>query len=362
MKKLTFAFLLFITSAFAFTMLNGCSEDNNPLVPVLTHKGAFVLYEGLFGQSQTYDYGFIDFNDNSVSVNVYQNSNNGANLNSVPDGIQVYGNYLFIAAQGSFGQQGTVYKIDAVSNQLVSSKNIGLNPYSLRCTNNGRIFITNTAGDYITVLDTSLNIVQDNISVGSSPSEITLSGDYIYISKQSYTSENSLAIVNINDLSVNKIFFEKPPVCAEAYDGRIFVSTYTGKKIYTISGATNTIADSVVLNITEPAAGYISVLNSGTLFVMGVADTLFSSNVGKRIYKLDLVNKIIDPNYNIIYSGVNDAYGMAYNMNTQQLFVVNSKSGTTNGEVNIYDNGGNLIRNYPDIGGKFPKKIAFLYQ
>lgn len=360
MKKLNFALLLFITSIYIISSFSGCSDDNNPLIPVLTHKGVFVLYEGLFGQPQTYDYGFINLNNNNVSVNVFQNSNNGTNLNAVPDGIQVYGKYLFIASQGSFGQQGTIYKIDAVTNQLITSRDIGLNPYSLLCASNGRIFVTNTAGDYITVLDTALNIVQDNISVGSSPSEISLSGEFVYISKQSYTSENSLAIVNINNFSVSKLFFNTPPVCAEAFNGKIYVSTYSGKKIYTLNSASNSIIDSVDLNITEPALGYISVMNSGSLFFMGVSDTAFSSNVGKRVYKLDLINKIIDPNFNIQYTGVNDSYGMAYNISTQQLYVVNSKSGTANGEVNVYDNNGNLVKNYPDIGGKFPKKIAFL--
>jgi DNA-binding beta-propeller fold protein YncE len=101
-------------------------------------------------------------------------------------------------------------------------------------------------------------------------------------------------------------------------------------------------------------------MDAQTLFVLGVADTSFSSNVGKRIYKVDMQTKVIDPNFNIIYTGNNDVYGLAYHSTEQKLYAVNSRSGTANGEVNVYDKNGNLVITYPDIGGKFPKRIAFL--
>lgn len=360
MKKLIFALLLFITSFFIFTSLNGCGEDNNPLIPVSTHKGAFVLYEGMFGQPQSFDYGFINLENSTVNTNVFQNSNNGANLNSVPDGMITLGGYLFVTAQGNFGGQGTIYKIDAVTNSLMNSKNIGLNPYSLAGELNGNLYVTNTAGNYITVLDTSFNILQDNITVGSSPSEIVLYGDYLYIAKQSYTSEYSLAVMNKNSYNVNKIFFNTPPVCVEKGDNKIFVSTYTGKKIYTVNIQTNTVTDSIALNISEPAIGNIVSMNNDFLLVMGVEDTSFASNIGKRIYKLNLQTGSVDTSFNIRYTGVNDTYGMGYNISTQQLYIANSKSGSANGEINVYDNNGILVKNYPDIGGKFPKRIAFI--
>jgi len=116
MKKLTFVLLLFITSFFILTSLNGCGdEDIVTNDPVTTTKGVFVLYEGAFGQPQSYDYAFIDTGLDTVFSNVYQNSNSGATLNSFLDGMQLVGNELFISAQGSFGQPGSMYKINIIT-------------------------------------------------------------------------------------------------------------------------------------------------------------------------------------------------------------------------------------------------------
>jgi YVTN family beta-propeller protein len=225
---------------------------------------------------------------------------------------------------------------------------------------NANIYVTNTASDYVTVLDNNLNIIEDSIRVGFNPSEIVRFNSNIYVAKQSYTFEKSLAIINTINNQVSRIFFNSPPVCVETGADRVYVSTYSGKKIYSILPSDNSLIDSMVMNITEPAIGTIVLMDSHTLFVLGVTDTSFSSNIGKRIYKVDMQTKVIDPNFNIIYTGNDDAYGIAYHSTEQKLFVANSKNGTVNGEVNVYDKDGNPVITYSDIGGKFPKRIAFI--
>jgi len=362
MKKLTSALLLFITSFFIFTSLNGCGdEDIVTNDPVTTTKGVFVLYEGSFGQPQSYDYAFINTDSGTVNSNVFQNSNSGLTLNAVPDGMQLVNGNLYIVSQGNFGSAGTIYKIDANTNQLISSKNFGTNPYSVTSEFGGNLFVTNSAGDYVTELDVNLNIIADSIRVGSNPSEIVQYGNYLYVAKQSYTTENSVAIINKTNYQVNKFFFNAPPVSVETDDNRIYVSTYSGKTIYSIMWQTNTIVDSMTMNITEPAIGTIMLMQESVVFVLGVSDTSFSSNIGKRIYKVNIANKIIDPSFNIIYTGSDDMYGIIYDKIGQKLYIANSKSGSANGEVKVYDKNGNLLNTFADVGGKFPKRMSVKY-
>ncbi|MBL8017764.1 MAG: hypothetical protein JNK43_10860 [Ignavibacteria bacterium] len=362
MKKFKSVFLFFITSFFIVTFFNGCGEEdivtNNP---VTTTKGVFVLYEGSFGQPTSYDYAFINTDSGTVSASVFQNSNSGMALNSTPDGMLINGSSLFVISQGTYGQAGTIYKINPSTNQLITSRNFGTNPYAAAGDYNGNLYVTNTAGDHITVLDNNLNIIADSVRVGSNPSDIVLYGDYLYVAKQSYAFENSVAIVNKNTYQVNKFYFDTPPVCVTEGENRIYISTYSGKKIYSIIQQFNTIGDSMTMTIPEPAIGSMIAVDSHILLVLGVADTSFASNVGKRVYKVDVQTRTIDPSFNIQFTGTDDVYGISFDRINHRIYIANSKSGTANGEVRVYDLSGNLLNTFPDIGGKFPKKMAFKY-
>jgi hypothetical protein len=76
----------------------GCSKDESPISPISTYRGVFVLYEG--STSVPGDYAFIDFDDNSVSFDLFQNSNSNATLGLYPDGMMLYGTDLYITSQG----------------------------------------------------------------------------------------------------------------------------------------------------------------------------------------------------------------------------------------------------------------------
>ncbi len=356
MKK-SILVLLVLILAFLFA---ACSEEDIINNPVYSTKGIYVLYEGLFNQPATYDYGFIDKDLDTVFSNVYQNSNNGANLNAVPDGMVLLGSQLYVMAQGNFGQQGTIYRINSENNQLIASRNFGTNPYELSIADN-YIYATNTASSYVSKMDLNLTPVNDSIQVGPAPSEIVSLNGYSFIAKQSYTFENSLSILNNSNSQVSKIFFNAPPVSVAKGSDIVYVSTYFNKKIYYVSATSLSVTDSAAIGISEPAIGLIVTGDSRTLFILGVADTSFAYNIGKSVYKFDVVTKSLVPGFNIQFTGSNDAYGIAYDATEDRLYVANSKSGTANGELRVYDDNGNLVKTFADIGGKFPKKMVFKY-
>ncbi|MCI0450514.1 MAG: hypothetical protein L0Y79_12165 [Chlorobi bacterium] len=358
MKKLISASLASIL-LFVLIIFNGCEKDEIINNPVVSTKGIFILYEGVFQQPASYDYAFIDVANNTVQSNVYQNSNNGAFLNSYPDGMALYFNQdLFITAQGTYGQPGTIYKINSDDNRLDTFRNFGNNPYNFIIVNS-KIYVTNIGGDYVSIMDLNFNSLIDSLAVGPNPSDLISALGNIYIAKASYTYENSVAVINISSNNVTKIFFSKPPISVANNTGGIYVSTYTSKKLYILDSITSQISDSISIQIPEPAIGTIVAGNPTTLYVLGVQDTSFSSNIGKKVYRYDLSTNNLDPNFSIEFSGTDDVYGIEYDPFESKIYIANSRGGTVNGEVRVYDKNGNLLNTYSDIGGKLPKRFAF---
>jgi len=359
MKKLTSALLLFINSFFIFTSLNGCGdEDIVTNDPVTTTKGVFVLYEGSFGQPQSYDYGFIDVTTDSVYSNVYQNSNGGSALNSFPNGLQLLGNDLYISAQGTFNQPGSLYKINSTTNQsILTQPSIGKNPYNFVFAN-GNIYITNTASDYVKVVDMNFNTVVDSISVGFNPADILYSSGNIFVGKQTYTFENSLAVINSTN-QVNKLFFQGPPVSIALNSGNVYVSTFGYKKLFVVDASTALVTDSISMPVTQAGIGYLASGSTNTMYVLGT-DTAFQYMQGVSIYKVDLVSKTIDPGFNVSVTGTDVIYGIDYDAVENKIYIAIAK-GNNNGEVRVYDPSGTLLKTYTDIGGKYPRRFAFKY-
>lgn len=359
MKKLTLFFLFVLVSVLVLTQFNGCGDEVITNNPVTSTKGIFVLYEGSFGVPSSYDYGFIDVAIDSVFSNVYQNSNNGNNLNSVPNGMILAGSELFIVSQGTYGQPGSMYRINSTSNQLIHSRpSIGNNPYNFVFAN-GNIYVTNTGSNFVTVVDMNFNTLVDSISVGFNPADILYAGGNVFVGKQSYAFEKSLAVINSNN-QVSKIFFEGAPVSIAHNSGKIYVSTYSYKKLFVLDAATAQVTDSIDVSIPEAGTGHLVSGDSRTLYVLGT-DTVFQYNLGKSIYKVDIVSKSIDPGFTINFTGFDDIYGIDYDPVESKIYVANSKNGSVNGEVRVYNTSGALLKTYSDIGGKFPRRFAFKY-
>src|SRR5258706_1647460 len=355
MKKVFSVFVLCVLAAAAF-FIQSCSNDTITNTPVTTAKGVFVLNDGLFNQPASYDYSFIDLSNDSVYGSVYQNSNGGATLNAVPDGMFINGNNLYVSAQGNFGGTGTIYKIDATTNQKIASRDFGKNPYSIALGSN-KLCATNIAGSFVSLMDLNLGTINDSIAVGPNPADIVyLNGNY-FVAKTSYTFENSVGIVNESSGNASKLFFPAPPIGISNSASQVFVSTYFGKKIYILNaGGTPAITDSISVSITEPAIGTLVMGSNSSLYIVAISDTSSQSSVGKKVYKLNLSTKTLDPAFSIEMTGTNDVYGIAYETTQNRIYISNSKGGLSPGEVRVYDTNGSLIKTYLDIKGKFPKR------
>lgn len=354
MQKKNFFISYFVLLA---VLVSGCSRDEITNIPVSSTSGILVLYEGGFTPGSG-DYSFINTSNDSVYNDVFKNSNNNANLGLIPDGMFLYGQYLYVTSQGSFGGQGRMFKISSSDNKLLDTASFGVNPYDFDISQ-GDFWVTNIGGSTVTRIDGNLNIVNPSIEVGTNPTKIIPAMSYMYVAKASYTSENSVAVINVFNNSVIKAFFDAPPVSVAYNTGGVFVSTYTNKKIYLLDTlAINSVIDSISLDlIPNNAAGEVIAGDYRTLYVVGLDTSLFS-NVGKVVYKIDIFTKQWAAFIND--GSIMDIYGIAYDAVNSQVVIADSRSGGAPGHVRVYGNDGSLRKTYI-LSGYFPRKIVFKY-
>lgn len=356
MLKKIFYLLLIIVSLFLY----GCARENPNTPAAVTTKGVFVLCEGSF--SQPGDLSFINTNNDSVYNNIYSNSNNGANLAPFPDDFFLLAPYIFIVAQGQWGGPGKMYKLDYNTYKLLdTSANFGVNPYEFGYAE-GIFFVTNTAGSTVTEMTQSFHIVNE-FQVGPKPTEIVFGFHSLYVAKQNYDqTENSVAVIDVLSHNVTKAFFPAPPVSVAFTTYGIFVADYSNKKLYMLdTSITNRIIDSVALNVPSNAIGKIVAGDQGILYLVGVADTAFQSNIGNTVYKYSIDNRALDPGFSTIQmSTLHDVYGIAYDKENKLIYIADSQGGAINGLVSIYSATGSFIKTYA-IVGKHPSKFAFKY-
>jgi hypothetical protein len=351
MKKKDFLFLgIFIFSV----LLISCSRDEVTNSPVSNTQGILVLYEGGLTPGSG-DYAFINTNNDSVYNDVYRNSNNNANLGLFPDGMYLYGQYLYVTSQGNYGGAGKMFKIGSTDNKLLDTLTFGTNPYDIELSE-GDFWVTNIGGSTVTRIDGNLNVLS-TIQVGANPTKIVNSLNHLYVAKASYTSEYSVAVIDNISNSVSKIFFNSAPVSvASTYKG-VYVSAYTDKKLYLIdtlqfNSVVDSISCAVILN---DAVGEITAGENNFIYVVGTDTSLFG-NTGKTVYKVDITTKSVTEFIND--QQIMDIYGVAYNPVKRQIVIADSRSGSQPGQVRVYDKNGSLVRMY-QLTGYYPRKFAF---
>lgn len=350
-KLITVSFLI-ISSSF----LPGCSNENvtNPVIN--TNHGVLVLYEGI-GTSGSGDYAFIDVDNNIVVNDLFQDTNH-TTLGLYPDGMMLYGPFLYVSSQGEYGHQGRIFRINSSSNLLLDTLTFGTNPYDFALAL-GCLYVTNIAGTYVSRMDLNLTMVNSDIEVGPNPAEIISAVSNIYVTKASYTTENSLAVINpVND-HVTKLYFSAPPVSAAYQYNGVYISTFTNKKLYAVDTviSPNRLIDSIPVPNPYSAIGDVVAGKFPALYVVAV-DIVSYNNIGKLVYKVDLYTRTVSVLIND--PAIVNIYGISYDSVKEKIYIADSMNGGGNGIVRVYNTDGTWLKNY-NIGRMMPRKFAFKY-
>jgi len=241
MKKLKFTL---ITSILTFALiLFGCNDSSGPNVNNLGGNalaGAYILY----GAPAFTDYAFYDATKDSVTDFVYKSSNSGKLLQGNPGDLKLNSDRkLYLTTSGSPGGNGTIYKIDPLSNVIEDSLYFGSAPLGF-AINNNRIVIGNSGSSNITVLDLDFNIIKDTVEVGSNPANVLYAFNRYIITRNTLNNERSAALVNEVNYEVAKLFFPFVPVQAIYNVNGIFLSTNLNNNVYRVDQESFTTIDS----------------------------------------------------------------------------------------------------------------------
>jgi len=234
-----------ITSILTFALtLFGCNDSTGPTI---TNNGgnalagAYILY---YSSATGTDYAYYDAVKDSVTDFVFSSNNPGVKLNVNPGEMKLNSDRkLYITTLGIPGNNGTIYKIDPLTNNVTDSLRFGSQPNGY-AINNNRIVAANSGSTNVTVLDLDFNIIKDTVEVGSNPANVLYGFNKYIVSRNTLNNERSAAFVDEINYGVTKLFYPYVPVQAIYNVNGIFISTNLNKIIYRVDPGTITTLDS----------------------------------------------------------------------------------------------------------------------
>jgi len=323
--------------------ISSCERDEiitDPTTVVNPSKGAYIISEGTFSPG-TSKLSFYNNTTDSFYVSIF----NPGSLGITPDGMIKDGNDLYITEQGS-GASGKIYKTDT-NGTVIASANVGVSPYSLTISNN-KIYITNGPANNVSVVDKTSLSTLNTVNVGLYPQEILAIGNRVFVCNTSVFGGGTDSTVSVIDATSDTIVAtikvgKTPSSLAISTDGKLLVGCpgdIVNAVIYKIDPASYNKIDSFK-NLSHGFCKDIMIINSGKIIFIG--GDIYAEGT---IESYDLSSGI---STTIISKPINDLnYGLAYNSNTQQIYVgIAAANFTSSGKFRIYNSSGVLRNEFP---------------
>jgi YVTN family beta-propeller protein len=210
--------------------------------------------------------------------------------------------------------------VDSTNNKIVENITTGSKPTSvLYDPSNEMIYVTNYCSDNVSAINTVTNTVQYSFEVGYAPDSIA----YDSLSNELYvvnTGSGNVSVINITTSSVTgEITVGKCLASAlfVSQDNSIYVSSFE-HAIYVINPKTESVINTICLPPTYTAGGMTYDTSNGELYVADVAvypniidesfcgilaiNTTQNKIVGSHVMHEIVSNLMYDPSQNIIYA------------------------------------------------------------
>ncbi len=321
-------FLLLISFAIIFAGCNNKNDINNPITEVT--KGIVVVNEGLFGQNNS-SITYYNLKDKKVTQDAYANSNNGNKLGDTANDMKISGGKGYIVVNQSKKVEVVDIK-NFTSAGAVDFTNLG-SPRSI-CIVNADAYVTTYGNNVVKFNTATLNVLKE-IPVGSKPEGIVYNSGYLFVANSGWGSGSTVSVIKTSaDSSVKSIAVGVNPrvmltdskyvyaVCSDNY------FSPTGRKgIYKIEVSSLTLKDSLIFTDAPSDA----TIGDGEIFLI--------HNAG--IATIDLTNFTVTNDSLISSQTVNPLgygiYSIAYDSESNLLYLGNPKDYTQNGEVAFFD-------------------------
>ena len=181
----------------------GCVKDPSsvqPVIPIPSAKGVYVLNEGLFGQGNStlsyYDLeSFRVFNDVFAAVN-------SRNLGDVGNQIVIRGEDAYIVVNNS----DRIEIIDVRSNRNTGTINVGAgkSPRQLAFANDTLGLVTNLYDNSVVLLQLKTRTLLGRIPVGDNPEGIAVVAGRAFVANSGFGSGRTVSVIDLTSLQVVK--------------------------------------------------------------------------------------------------------------------------------------------------------------
>ena len=349
MKTNKFTLIISILT-FALTLF-GCNDSNGPTVNNNggnSLAGAYILY---YTPATSTDYAYYDAVKDSVTDFVFTSNNPGVKLNVNPGEMKLNSDRkLYVTTRGIPGNNGTIYKIDPLNNNIVDSLRFGTSPFGF-AINNNLIVVGNSGWTNVTVLDLDFNIIKDTIEVGSNPANVIYGFNKYIVTRNTLNNEPSAAFVDEINYSVTKLFYPAVPSSAIYNVNGIFISTNLNNKIYRVDPSSVTTIDSFAVP---------SIFSGVEEVIFKSQNSFYVISGGKEVW-LATVNTGNISFTNIFTAAGNESIrNAAYEQNANELYFT-SETNPPGAILYVIDGNNGTVKRFKSLNGNNIQSIIFRY-
>ncbi len=308
-------------------------------------NGVFVTNEGGFGAGNA-TLSFIS-NANVLQNNIFAAANTGAALGDTAQSMFFDGNKAYIIMNGS----GTIKVVNKTTLALETTITGLINPRYMT-SYLGKLYVTcwgsptNTADDYVLVINAATNALIGNFSVPEGPENIVLNNGKLYIAhKGGYGYGNTVTVINPDTFSIlTPISVGDVPTSLEINNGFLYIlcagkPSFSGAETFGSLMKYNLTTNAVVNTISFPT------LHPNNLKIVGT-DLYYTT--GSSVYKNVLsATTLPTPNTPLLTTTPQGAYGIySFNVIDGVLYVADAGDYTTAGKVYTYTTVGTLLNSF----------------
>ena len=336
------------------------SCQSNPAAPVdsstLPPSGVYVVNEGNFQRGNS-SLTLYSADSNKAYQNVFALAN-GRDLGDTGNDITIFGSKAFIVVNGS-------QKVEVISTS--NNKSIGTlqlpgsrSPYNIVVLSDAKAYVTNLMDSTVTAFNPStLQIVFDRVKVGGNPEGIASANGKIYVCNSGFGSDSTVTVLNAGTGTLIKTIGvgASPSEVGIGPNGEVIVkcdgktdysnsANDTPGQIAVINSDNDVIMIKVILPIqTYGHPGHMTVSSKGYGYFVG------KTGIIKFAFSASTLNVDGNP------LSTMQAYHLAVDDATDQLYATDPKDYAQPGEVVVFDSKGAEVKRFS--AGIIPGAIAF---
>lgn len=344
-----FLFSLITLLLLLFSCSDPVSKNDGNLRP--GPKGAFILNEGNFGQSNG-SLSFYYFDSSKVENNIFERINN-RKLGDVVQSMTLIGDKGYIVVNNS----GTIEVISLETWESQGTINIPAgSPRMIIEAAPAKAYVTSLYANSVSIIDLETQTVTGTIPVGVYPDAMVLANDKIFVANGAFGQDNLIHIIDPGtDQVIDSVEVADGPAslnidesgniqvfCSGAYGDYSNPDDDTDGGIFVINPETNSIVESIIIE-GHPTGAKLDGSGKGYYALNG---TLYS-------YKTTSVTDAATAVLNVSY------YGMNIDKQNDQIFILDAKDYVQPGDLKIFSLNGSLLETH--TVAVIPNNVVFYY-